>query len=188
MNNPKNHLSSEQIQVYVDGGMSDLERSSVESHLASCSACRISLISMRRIDAALRSLEIERTRPEFTSAVMNKLGVVPKSPLIFRAVEKFAYFFGLLIVLGIMLAAFLVTGIVEMRQIQQTESVASGVYSQLTGNVMSAFNAVSQWLVEYLPFVFGKGSLNIVLFVVAVLFALAVADRLIGNKMLGRAK
>jgi len=81
-----------------------------------------------------------------------------------------------------------VTGIVEMRQIQQTESVAIGVYSQLTANVMSAFNAVSQWLVEYLPFVFGKGSLNIVLFVVAVLFALAVADRLIGNRMFGRAK
>lgn len=188
MNNQTGHLATDRLQAYVDSSVPEPERRDIEKHLGVCETCMGMVKSMRYLDNSLRTLPFERVRSGFTMEVMDRLGVVRSSPWIFRVLEKSVYVFGLLIVLGIMLAVFIVTGVVDQGEMQQSQTAATELLSRVAEGGSSAISVTSNWLSSFMPFIFGKGSLPTAIFAVAVLALLAVADRVLARKIFGRTR
>jgi len=175
------HCSSEQIQALVDHRLREPERVVVESHLSVCEACSKVLASSLRLDASLRSLPLEGVGTEFTRRVMLKLQTKPKSPFLFRVLENVAYLFGLSIVLAVMLTVFLWTGVIDSSKVETGENAVAAILSDAGDVVSRGIGYIDSVLHEYLPFVFGKGSVTISMFVAVVVCLLALTDRIVGR-------
>jgi anti-sigma factor RsiW len=188
MNNQTGHIATDRLQAYVDSSVSEAEREEIEKHMRVCERCMGTVKSMRYLDSSLRRLPLVRVRSDFTVTVMSRLGVVRNSPWLFRVLEKSVYVLGLSIVLGIMLAVFIVTGVVEEGEVQQGQTAATEVLSRVTAAGSSAITVASDWLSSFMPFVFGKGSLPTAIFVAAVLALLALVDRVLARRMFGRTR
>jgi hypothetical protein len=97
-------------------------------------------------------------------------------------VENLAYLFGLMIVLGTMLTAFIITGAISSDDISNTQTVARNI----TGTITSTINRPIAWLTSslqsYLPFVFGTGSLKIAVTGTLIVGILALLDRFLKRK------
>jgi hypothetical protein len=115
---------------------------------------------------------------------MAKLGIVPKTPWLFRFVENLAYLFGLMIVLGVMLAAFIFSGVISMERVLETPSTVGSITGAIGGALHMYGSSLAQALQRYLPFVFGRGSLQVVIMVMLALGMLAVVDKLVKRRML----
>lgn len=50
--------------------------------------------------------------------------------------------------------------------------------------VANSIGVFTVWLVRYLPFAFGKGSMGVAFFAVAIVMMLAAVDRFVGRKIL----
>ena len=188
MNNEIGHLSSDHLHAYVDGRLSGQEHMDVEMHLGLCESCMRGLRTMLRVEASMRSLPLERLRPGFTTSVMNTLGVARRSPLMFRALEKSAYVFGLSIVLGIMLAAFLIAGIIDQGAVVQSRTFVDELTAKTMAGMAATITTISGWLSGHLMSMFGKGSMSIAISAVGVAALLAVADRLVERRVFRRTR
>ncbi len=142
MNSHMNHCSSSQLNAYVDRRLSIDETKAVNEHLNGCPECRVALRTIRHLDSALRSMPLVRVSPDFTNKVMGSLYVIQKSPFLFRVVEKVAYVFGLFIVAAIMVAAFVVTGVIDMAQVAESQSLASEVLSKSGESLTAGFRTL----------------------------------------------
>ncbi len=177
------HYTSEQCNALLDGRLHGPEEQSLRNHIETCKDCRLAFESLARIDAAVRRLPALKVRPDFTRSVMEKVLTVPKSSLAFRFLEKLSYVFGLLIVLGIMIAAFVVTGAFEKTALGHTKTVATGMAEKVGESIAVSISGLTAWLVQYLPFAFGKGSMGVAFFAVAVVMMLAAVDKLVGKRV-----
>jgi len=177
------HYSTEQFNLLLDGRLDEAEAETMRNHLAHCVACHSALSSLERLDLAVRNIPVLEVHERFTSSVMEGILRRSVSPLAFRVFEKLSYVFGLLIVLGIMITSFIVTGVVETRHVDQTKDVAAQLAGQVGHGLSVSLNGFTAWLIQYLPFAFGKGSISVAFFAVAVLLMLAVVDRVIGRRM-----
>ena len=184
MTNPAVHYTAEQFNLLLDGRMSGREREEVRNHLSLCKSCQSAFDDLSRIDVALRGLPVPETRADFTRSVMNLIAARRPSPVVFRILEKVPYIIGLLIVLGIMVASFEVTGVFDRSQLDRTKTVASGVADKAGEALAASISGFTAWLVQYLPFAFGKGSMGVAFFVAAVVVMLAALDRWVGRKIL----
>lgn len=184
MKSRKLHFTSEQFNLLLDGELTGAEEKSIRDHFSVCTDCRLAFENLARIDIVLKGLPVAETRPDFTRSLMDRILVVPKSPFLFRLLEKMSYVFGLLIVLGIMIAAFILSGVFEAPQIEQTKSVATGIVDKAGESLATSVGAFTTWLVQYIPFAFGKGSMSMAFFAVAIVIMLAAVDRLVGRKVL----
>lgn len=177
MNSRSNHCSSSQLNTYVDQSLSQDEVRVVDEHLHGCPECRRALRSIGDLDSALRSIPLVRVSPDFTNKVMGSLYVIQKSPFLFRVVEKVAYVFGLFIVAAIMVAAFVVTGVIDMAEVAESRSVATEILSSSGESLAAGFRTFSGWLGKYWSFTFGKESFGISFFIVIIVFVLAAVDK-----------
>lgn len=182
------HCTTEQINALIDLTLSDVEKQQVESHIAECAGCRQAVSVMRRIDVSVKHLPLERVSGDFTREVLAVLHLAPKSPLLFRLLEKGAYLFGLFIVLGAMLTVFVATGLVDTREVSRGEIIFRQVLSDAGGMMSSMMAGLSGLLAQYLPFMFDKGNISIVAAVIVVLGVLALADKVVGRKFVHRAR
>ncbi len=148
-----------------------------------CRDCRSAWESLARMDAALRALPLTTTDPAFTRSVMDRILAKQPLPFGFRLLEKLPYLFGLLIVLGVMVASFVMTGVIDTSELDRTKSVAGGLVNKAGETLDATISAVTAGLVHYLPFAFGKGSMSVAFFAVAVVIVLAAVDRLVGRKV-----
>lgn len=89
-----------------------------------------------------------------------------------------------MIVLGTMIVAFVVTGVFDITQFDQTRTAAGGIAGKVGESVATAMGSFSAWLVQYIPFAFGKGSISIAFFALAIVVTLAAVDRLVGKRVL----
>jgi predicted anti-sigma-YlaC factor YlaD len=64
------HLTEEQLNLYLDGELSTVERAAVETHLAGCDACRTELASLRALFTALDALQPEALATDLTPVVL----------------------------------------------------------------------------------------------------------------------
>jgi predicted anti-sigma-YlaC factor YlaD len=177
------HFTSEQFNLLLDGRLTGVEEKSIRDHFSVCTDCRLAFENLARIDIVLKSLPVVETRPDFTRSLMDRILAVPKSPFLFRLLEKMSYVFGLLIVLGIMIAAFILSGVFEPPQIEQTKSVATGMVDKAGESLATSVGAFTSWLVKFIPFAFGKGSMSMAFFAISIVIMLAAVDRLIGRRM-----
>jgi predicted anti-sigma-YlaC factor YlaD len=180
----KLHYTSEQFNLLLDGRISGSKEKEMRNHLGDCNDCTAAFENLARIDAMLRDVSVVETDPEFTRKVMDRILVASKSSFAFRLFEKMSYAFGLLIVLGIMIAAFVMTGVFNQSQFDQTKSIASELAGKVGGGVSGSIAEFTSLLVQYLPFAFGKGSMGVAFFAVAVIAMLAVVDKLVGRKVM----
>ena len=178
------HYTLNQFNELVDGRMGGDEAKLMRHHMSICNECHAAFTSLARIDTSLRNLPLERTSPGFTRSVMERALAAPKSPAVFRLLEKLPYAFGLVIVLGIMIASFVATGVFDTTQVDQTRSLATGIVDRVGGGLVSTVNLFTAILVQYLPFAFGKGSMSIAFFVVLIVAMLAGVDRVVGRRVL----
>jgi len=182
------HCTTEQINALIDRTLSGNEKETVENHIAECAGCSQALSMIRRIDLSVKSLPIERVRGDFTREVLAVLHLAPKSPLLFRLLEKGAYLFGLFIVLGVMLTVFVASGLVDSREVSRGEIIFRQVMSDAGGMMSSVMAGLSGLLAQYLPFMFDKGNISIVAAVIVVLGVLALADKVLGRRFVHRAR
>jgi predicted anti-sigma-YlaC factor YlaD len=186
MNGRKLHCTTEQFNVLLDGRVIGAEEKDIRDHISVCTECRLAFENLERIDTALCGLPVMETRPDFTRSLMERMLAAPKSPFLFRLLEKISYIFGLFIVLGIMIGAFILSGVFEAPQIERTKSVATGMVDKAGEGLASSIGAFTSMLVQYIPFAFGKGSMGVAFFAVAIVIMLAFVDRLLGRKIVQR--
>lgn len=178
------HLTNEELQLFVDGTLPASEMSSTRLHIQTCARCRIAHESLLRLDASLRSLRVEQLGADFTRSVLANLNIIPQSSFLFSVVENLGYVFGLMIVLGIMLTAFILTGVIDQQQVSQTQSIVGSASSAIGGKMNSMIDALTIGLQSYLPFVFGGGSLKIAVMGTLVIGMLAVVDKIVRRRIM----
>ncbi len=170
--------------MLVDGLLPSSEAGSVQRHLNTCTRCTIGYKRLVGVHDALKNMPAEHVRSDFTQAILGKLGIVPKTPFLFRLAENLAYAFALMIVLGIMLSVFTITGVLNTQQLQQTQSAIGEVSGKIGSSMNSFLNVLTAALQSYLPFVFGSGSLKIALMGTVIVGMLALADRMVRRRVL----
>jgi predicted anti-sigma-YlaC factor YlaD len=180
----KLHFTSEQFNLLLDGRLTGGEEKRMREHFSVCTECRVGFENLERLDSALKGLPVVETRPDFTRLLMDRILVAPKPSFAFRLLEKISYVFVLLIVLGIMIASFVVTGVFEKIQIDQTKSVATGIADKAGESLANSIGAFTSWLVQYIPFAFGRGSMSMAFFAISIVIMLAAVDRLIGRRLI----
>jgi len=73
MNKGTNHISTDQIQAYLDQGLDQAERQEVEIHLDQCPACREELSRLEIIFARLENLPPLELEKDLSLAVLAQL-------------------------------------------------------------------------------------------------------------------
>jgi Putative zinc-finger len=176
------HCSLEQLNLLLDNQLSETEATSIQDHLAHCPTCHLAFGNLQHLDSTLKGLPVLEVKPGFTKSVMGSILGRGGSAVAFRLFEKLSYAFGLLIVLGVMVTSFIVTGAFDGTPVVNTGSVASGVAAHLGHRLSELVNQFTVWLVQYLPFAFGKGSVSVAFFAAMVLLMLAAVDRMVGRR------
>ena len=70
-----NHLTTEQLHDYIDGNTEVTSRNEIEMHLRACSECKKNVGELKRLNAAIRQMPLERVSEDFTERVMKELGL-----------------------------------------------------------------------------------------------------------------
>lgn len=176
------HLTNEQLQLLVDSALSPDETAIAKEHLQSCRQCNAGFVSLSNVHSVLRVLPLEKPSSNFTHSVLMRLNIAPKTSILFRIVENLAYVFGLMIVLGIMLTVFLVTGVISKGQVVETQSTMSNA-GRIVGQQLETMTSwLTAFLQTYLPFMFGSGSMRIALMSLVAIAMLAVFDRFLKRR------
>jgi anti-sigma factor RsiW len=182
MNKIPGHCTSEQIQRLIDNRLDIAESAAAKEHMDDCATCRQSFDDLLLVDGSLKKMPLENTRPDFTRALMAKLIRKAKPSWAFVLLENAASVLGLLVVLGIMLAVFVWTGIVDSTHVSQSQSVANGILSETWRSVATGLHSSTSWLMSYLSLGQGTGVFGILMFVLVIVGVLAGVDRLVGRR------
>ncbi len=180
------HCTMEELYLLIDGGLNAETASQMRKHLRECLVCAGNYNSALKVHSVAKRLPLESASADLTQRVLSTLGIAPKSSFLFRLLEKSAYIFGLILVLGVMATVFILTGVVEMQQIQAGVSPAQKVFSQTGSAIAGGVGWFSQILKEYLPFAFSSATMAISVFTAIVVSMLAIADRFVGRKIVHR--
>ena len=180
------HCSSEQVQAYVDGRLPRDEESSVGTHLRDCPECSRAYKAIRQINGFLKRLPLENASTDLARSIMEKLSLSTGSSLAFRLVENVAYFFGLLLVLGVMAAVFIFTGVLDTEQISQTQGVISKVWLNIGAGGLFVVGDLTDSLQRFFPFIFRTGNVSITFFGGLVVLVLAVVDWFVRRRSVRR--
>jgi hypothetical protein len=180
------HSSLEQLYALVDRQLDPGEHAIVAGHLQVCVRCRSLYESLVRFDSDCKRLPLERVSPGFTRSVMASLGIVPKSPLIFRLLEHAAYLFGMVIVLAFMTAIFVLTGVIRTEDIAASSGPGGKVLDTMGTGLSKYSEVLSGWLTGFFPHGFDHGTLSISAAVIIVVLALALVDKRITGRFAQR--
>ena len=186
MADQNSHSSLEQLHALVDRELDPGEHAIVAGHLQGCARCRSLYESLVRFDSACKRIPLERVSPAFTRSVMASLGIVPKSPLMFRLLEHAAYLFGMVIVLAFMTTAFVLTGVIRTEDVAASSGAGGKVLDSMGTGLSKASGVLSGWFTEFFPFGANHGALSISAAVVVVVLALALVDRRITGRFAQR--
>ncbi len=178
------HLTNEQLQSYVDGTLVRDESALVATHLRICLRCRNAAGSLEKLDATLKSLPSGNLGSDFTRNVLMRLDIAPKSSSLFGLVENLAYVFGMMIVLGITLVVFVLTGVIDSAQVTNTQTWLNTAGNIVGGQTSVFLTSFSRVLESYLPFIFGNGNLKIAVMGTASMGMLVLLDKFLKRRML----
>jgi anti-sigma factor RsiW len=181
--NPE-HVTRENLLLYVDGELGQADRKGVEAHLRICPLCARAASGMERIGEGMRRIPLERTSAGFTASVLRELGLVSRPRLRLRAIEAAGALVAMVVVVGVLLSVFFATGVLKQDQVTEVQSVA-GVFVEKGGEMITdGVSAVGGWLGSYLPSGIGKG-VGISITALVVMALLAVVDRYVGRGQQG---
>jgi hypothetical protein len=164
-----NHLTSEQIQGYIDG----MSTSDLDLHLRTCPSCQQNVKALQAVDRSLRSIRLEQPSQRFTERVMKELGVTTAPSFAWMLFRNIAPLLALAIVIGVVVVALNVAGVFDTTEIQQTTTVTQTVYHQI-GQGVQIFNG---WMSKYFSFAFAKNTYGLTAFVFMFFAVIALLDK-----------
>jgi anti-sigma factor RsiW len=180
------HATAEQLLEFLDGTLTASGRQDVEEHLRSCASCTKVLKEFQALDRSLHKVPLVCTSKGFSGAVLSRVLADGKEPLTFRLLTSLAYIFAMLIVLVILGVVFLSTGVLKMQNEGTEANRFQAVFDAASSTLEIIPVIMTKWITEYIPFIFGGGSLGITTAILAVVSMLFVFDRLIGWRIVGR--
>lgn len=186
MNETVRHSTIEQLHALIDRQLDATDHARVTEHLRECARCRSLYESLATFDAAFKRMPLEKVSDSFTESVASALGLTPRSPLLLRLLQNGAYVLSLLIVLGVMVAIFAVTGVIPSAEGAGEGKPGVEILAKLGGALSSAGEQLVRWLGEFFPFTFSRGAFSVSLATVAVLVMLAIVDRGLGKRLAQR--
>jgi len=95
----QNHCTPEVLHLLVDGELSPADERAARAHVAGCARCASQLLSLQRLDAAMRALPLEAVSGGFTASVMSALDPVLPVSRALRFLSWMAFQAGLLVLL-----------------------------------------------------------------------------------------
>lgn len=180
------HLSSREIDEYLDGSLPAGERDRATRHIGECPECAAVHRARSRFDHLARRLPVERAGRQFTADVMHALGIATVATTTFRVLEQFAYAFAMAIVLGVVAAIFVATGVISAGQVQTTQSAAGEAYQIVAGGMTGFLNTAGAFAVEYFPFITRSGSAGVFSLTMLVVLGLGIIDWRFGKYLRAR--
>lgn len=183
---PTDHAAEELLWAHLDGDLAPAEARRLEAHLVVCDACAGRRRDLERVSSALRRLPVERAPGGMPAAVLTRLGIARSQSLLFTLLEHAALGLGMLMVLGTVLGAFLLSGVITTDQVRAGGSVVQEGFASAGGWIGGAAAAMSHGLRTYAPFLADTQAAGITMSVVVVLALLAGADRVLGRRVFPR--
>jgi hypothetical protein len=110
MNENRDHPTSAELHALLDRTLPEEKTETVGLHLKSCRQCSALYEDLRSLHGALSSLPLERLDASFTERVMAQLGLPTVHTGVFSLIVFLPSVVGLLLVLGIMGAAYMLAG------------------------------------------------------------------------------
>jgi len=180
------HLTLESLQALADGALAGPEETSARAHIRTCPRCSRLLKRLEVFDRSMRDLPLERAPESLTRSVMHRIGIAPRTSFLLRMVSLLPYLFGLLVVLGVLLAVYASTGVVSgpiSSQVGSFVAETSAPLRGILGEGSDAFRGLGHSLIRL--FTAGGVMAAIVPVLVAVI-VVAFVDRTWGKRLLGR--
>ncbi|MBI4548801.1 MAG: zf-HC2 domain-containing protein [Ignavibacteriae bacterium] len=171
------HLTSTQIQEYLDGLISGLSLNEIELHLRTCQDCQSKLNALKRIDRVLHRIQLERVSPSFTERVMKQLNIKESSSLAWTIFKNIAPLFALMLVTGIVLVVMYMSGALQGEELQQPIQQTQSVYNGFSSGVSSAIGALNEWISRYFSFAFARTTYGTTFFLIVFFSVVALLDK-----------
>jgi predicted anti-sigma-YlaC factor YlaD len=180
------HVTTEQLLEFLDGTLRDAGKSQVEEHLGACPACRKAMNDFRYLDRSLRKTPLVHASRGLTGNVMSRVLSGGKEPFTFRLLTGLAYAFAMLIVLVVLGIVFVATGVLQVQSGGGGTNRFQSIFDAASTTLDAIPAAMTSWITEYIPFMFGSGSIGITTAILGVVAMLFVLDRIIGSRIVGR--
>jgi hypothetical protein len=130
---------------------------------------------------------LEHVRTDFTRNVLAALSISPQTSVFFRIVEHLPYVFGLMIVVGVMLAAFVGTGVITLQQAAETETRLDRVWNSVDTALTVTATFINSVGLKYFSFLYSSGTARLVLMSVVSVGLLFLLDRFLKRRFLTHA-
>ncbi len=181
------HPTSEELLQYLDASLPAAERTSVGTHLSECDSCARAAAEMERIGREVRRLPLEKTSPGFTASVLQEIGLGTSRRRQSRVLETAAAMAAMVMVAGLLLATFFVTGVLKENPDAGTQTAVDTILKSGGDALARGMSAVGTAVTPYCSFLFGKGVLGVSVAALAVLILLAIVDWIAGRRLIHRA-
>ena len=164
------------LQDYADGLLDEAQQSSLGYHLRYCDECARKLHALRRIEVALKKLQLEQTDEHFTDLVMSRLhserlhrlGWIPRPylvPLLSLVSVLILYF------------VFLFSSGAAQRSGLQAHGYTRMVGENLREVITNCLTVLYGWGGRYFSFAFGRDAYGPTIFLLLFLAGFALVDK-----------
>jgi len=181
------HCTSAQLQGRLDGHLEPEELRNVEDHLTHCATCSRAYAALSALDGSIRRVPLSGVSDGFTRNVMAALRLDSRPSFFYNLLLTLPYALGLVMVLGMMAVAFLLSEAVTGAPAHPAPGGAGQILSVVSEGVRVFGDGVAGWLSERLPFLFSQGAVSISLLLLLMLLFLAGVDRLVERRIFARA-
>jgi hypothetical protein len=174
-----NHITSFEMQEYLDAFLSADRKKEIDEHCAQCSQCSASLRSMERLDAVLRKMPVDRTSQNFTRRVMTALEPRKSSGFLWFIFKNLAPIIGIVSILVVIYYVLQLTGAYDTSEISKSVAVTQSVYGAVHTSIAETLAGFSRGLKTMFPFLYTKGSYGLLAFVLVLFGFVALLDKMV---------
>ncbi|GEM_PF-1459949 len=180
------HLSEFAIQRLVDLPAEQREAEEAFRHVQECTLCKARLQRLERIHIALQKQQFEPADEIQIERIINRIRSRSTESMLVPVLQRFAYVFALLLVLGIIGVVFYQFDVIDYTAFQLPADDSIRIFGGWFNAVQEQFTMYSSFLINVYDRLFGVETFPIFSFTVIVLVFLAVLDRWLLLPMLRR--
>lgn len=173
------HLTSDQLQEYVDGFIDPRHRNEIDLHLHTCDECGGKMKSLRLFGSSLKNIPLERVNPNFTLRVMERLGIKESPSFVWSIFKNLAPLLGLFIVIGIVYGVLKFTGMLEGSGVGKSITATQSAYNSVATEISTGVSAFNGLLKNLFPFLYAKSSYGLTAFLFVLFIIVALLDKFI---------
>jgi hypothetical protein len=142
------HLTSYELQEYIDRVLDARKQAEVESHLGGCRECSDRCAALRLIDAELRRMPLERVSANFTERVMRSLRLDGRASFFKQLTVNLLPLIGAMLAVVVVVALFSAKDVAEAGLPGEAQRYVQ-TYEQTVGDLLSSGStAVFNWVKE----------------------------------------